>query len=709
MRRLSHAFMQRIEAFVSPGLTRSVAIAGLWALTIEGCATRPSPGPAREPPAVASANESTVPQRLPADATLTMPSGASLLVLGGWWLRRREGVVTLMSPERSLQLSMVEIREGDLDRAVELAWRQVSPSFALPLARPPRREPPSGGWEAISTLKYRTAAAEHRIALADARRFGGAAYVTLIDGDAAVFARRGAELATMVDSWHPRGMQEESFAGRTPRPLDPARAARLDAFIEQARRRLDVPGAAVAVIQGDRVVYERTFGVRRLGAPEPITRRTLFMLGSITKPMTTMMDAVLIDAGRFTWDTPLTHLYPGFALDDPELTARLALWHSACACTGMPQYDLQNVFEFAGVTAEQRMASMRSMKPTTRLGETFQYSNLMFAAGGYAAAHAALPAASLNEAYAATMQASVFGPIGMTDTTVDFARALGAPDRAWPHALAIDGKPRALAPEIEANVVPIAPAGAAWSNLADMERYVLIELSGGVTPQGTRVVSRANLRERWRQRVRNGASDGYGLGMDLGTIHGLTMVGHTGGLFGFGTTMFMLPEQGVGIIVLTNVRNGGDYAIFPFNDPVKRRILEELFDGQDVASVMVDAYVDIRRDATTSALASLEPAPDPAWIRAIAGTYCNPSLGRVTISAVPPGGIVDVGEWKSRFLRRRNVDGGRRLVQIDPPFAGGDPLIGGDDTHPTIIIEVGQARHIFTRAATSLAKCPPGQ
>ena len=603
---------------------------------------------------------------------------------------------------------MVESGEGDLDRAVELAWRRAHPSFALPMAHPPRREPPSGGWEAVSRSDYRTAAAEHRVALADARRFGGSTYVTLIDGDAAVYARRGAELVTMVDSWHPRGMREESFAGRAPRSLDPARAARLDAFIESSRRRLEVPGAAVAIIEGGRVVYERAFGVRKLGTPEPITPRTLFMLGSITKPMTTLMEAVLIDAGRFTWDTPLTRLYPAFAIGDRDLTARLAVWHAACACTGMPQFDLQNVFEFAGVTAEARMASLRSMKPTTRLGETFQYSNLMVAAGGYATAHAALPTASLNEAYAATMQASVFDPIGMTSTTVDFTRALAAPDWAWPHALGIDGKPGAFPPEIEANVAPIAPAGAVWSNLVDMERYVLTELADGVTPEGARVVSRANLRERWRQRIRNGASEGYGIGMEVGTIHGLTMVGHTGGLFGFGTTMFMLPDQGVGIIVLTNIRNGGNYAIFPFNDPVKRRTLEEIFGGQDVASVMVDHYVDIRRDLVASALASLDTAPDPAWVRGLVGTYCNPILGRVTISAAPSGGVFDVGEWKSRFVRKREVDGGRRLVLVDPPHAGGDPLVGGDDANPTIIIEHGQARYELGRVSAGIGPCPPG-
>ena len=337
------------------------------------------------------------------------------------------------------------------------------------------------------------------------------------------------------------------------------------------------------------------------------------------------------------------------------------------------------------------------MKPTTGLGETFQYSNLMVAAGGYATAHAVAPALSLAAAYETAMRQLVFAPIGMTSSTVSFPEGLAAEDRAWPHALAIDGVTRPIPPAIEGSIVAIAPAGGAWSNLHDMEQYVMTELAGGIAPNAKRVISPANLRERWRQRVRSRAQGGYGVGMDVGTYQDLTAIGHTGGLFGFGTTMFMLPEQGIGIVILTNVRNGGDYEIFPFNEPVKRRILEEVFDGKPLASAMVDHFVRTRRDLVAAALASIERDPDPAWVRGFSGTYVNASLGRVRITAASRGGTFDVGEWKSDFARKRDGDAATKLVLVDPPFAGGEPIIGGDEQHPTLIVETGQTKYVFER------------
>lgn len=652
------------------------------------------------PPATLGSGARSAARRLVGDTPVSTPSGAIFLAPKGWSLIQRDDGVSLSDPEGRMQVALLEIHDTDAMSAIAASWRRVQPAFARKLAHDPQRPPPTNGWDAVVEVAYQTTAAEHCVVEAVARRFGEVSFVALVDGDRAVHARRASELEVMIESWRPRGIRDESFAGRTPRPIEGAAAKRLDAFIADAQTRLNVPGAAVAVIQGGRAVYERTFGVRMLGGSEPVTTRTLFMMGSITKPMTTLMQGALIDAGRFTWDTPITKLLPAFALGDPDLTARIAVWHMACACTGMPQQDLESVFQFAELTAEDRVASLRGMKPTTGLGETFQYSNLMVAAGGYATAHAVAPTLPLNAAYETTMRRVVFGPIGMTSSTVSFAEGLGSADRACPHALAIDGVTRPIPPAIEGSIVAISPAGGAWSNLHDMEQYVMTELAGGIAPSGERVISTANLRERWRQRVRRGAHDGYGIGMDVGSFHGLPMAAHTGGLFGFGTTMFMLPEQGIGVIILTNVRNGGDYEIFPFNEPVKRRILEEIFDGKDVASSMVDHFVRTRRDLVAAALASIDRDPDPAWVRSFAGTYVNASLGRVKISAAPSGGTFDVGEWTSVFARKRDGDAANKLVLVDPPFAGGEPIIGGDEKHPTLIVDTGQTKYVFERAGS---------
>ena len=485
-------------------------------------------------------------------------------------------------------------------------------------------------------------------------------------------------------------MREESFAGRTPRTLD---TAALDAFLDDALARLEVPGAAVAIVQRGKVIYERSLGVRALGKPERIDANTLFLMASVTKPMTTFLEASLVDAGLFTFETPVTTLLPGFALGDATLTRQLALWHMSCACTGMPRRDLEYLLEYGGVTAEQRLASMRDMKPTTGLGETFQYSNLMVAAGGFAAAHAYAPTLPLGEAWVKAMADRVFGPLGMTSSTGDFERATRAPHAA-PHALDLDGRPHELAIGFEGNVVPIAPAGAVWSTLSDMEKYALAELAHGVGADGKRVVSEAQFARRWQRRIGDDAS-GYGLGLALEQRSGLSIVGHDGGADGFGTSLFLVPELDLGLIVLTNIRNGTGEEQLPFNAAVKRKLLELSFDGATRDSeVIIEFALRMRRDDARGKSAGVERAPDAAWVQSISGRYSSPNLGRLVITPAAQGATFDVGEWQVTVGRRRNRDGSTELVVLDPPFAGTPMSIGADGS---IRLPDPQTDYVFTR------------
>jgi CubicO group peptidase (beta-lactamase class C family) len=98
--------------------------------------------------------------------------------------------------------------------------------------------------------------------------------------------------------------------------------------------------------------------------------------------MTSLLMAALVDRGKLAWDSPVSSLYPRFALGDAEATRKLTLKHTVCACTGLPRQDLEFLFEYRGVTPERRLEEMRAMKPTTGFGEAFQYSNPMVSAGG---------------------------------------------------------------------------------------------------------------------------------------------------------------------------------------------------------------------------------------------------------------------------------------------------------------------------------------
>jgi CubicO group peptidase (beta-lactamase class C family) len=461
-------------------------------------------------------------------------------------------------------------------------------------------------------------------------------------------------------------------------------AAALDAFVDDAALRLRVPGAAIAVIADGRVAYEHVLGVRALGKPAPVTPQTLFMIGSITKTMTTLMEAALVDAGTLRWDTPVTTLLPSFAVGDAELTRSLLLWHTACACSGIPARDLELLFEYDGVTPEMRLAALKTVKPTAPLGAKYQYSNLMLAAGGFAAAHAFAPTLPLGDAYDAAMKAKVFDPIGMRSTTLDFAVAARS-ESATPHALALDGSTHPVPLSAEASVLSIRPAGGVWTNLRDMERWVATELAHGTSPDGVRVASATNVDERAKPRIRRDDGDAYGLGLDVGTYEGTPMRAHYGGSLGFGATMFLLPEKKLGIVIFTNVRNGGPWETLPFNEVVKRRVVEAVLpNASEQAAKMVTDFVAARRDADAKRGAEVERELDPAWLAPLVGTYESPTLGKVTLSAT---GVFDTGEWRSKFGRKR-VGDGFAIVPLDPPFAGAELALGKSaNGKPTI--EVG--------------------
>lgn len=626
-----------------------------------------------------------------------MASGATLVAPKGWSVDAAGDVVTLVDPERAVTLFVVERPEHDALAAIPAAWRRVRPGFAPTVEGEADAPPPSGGWDA--TLSVRHAAPAHRAVAATARRWGGRTWVALVDGDRPAMDRRGAQIETAIGSVRPRGMEPESLVGRPLRRLD---GAALDAFLDEARARLAVPGAVVAVVRGREVIYERALGVREIGKPERVGASTRFLVGSVTKPMTTLMQAALVDAKVLTWETPVTTLLPSFALGDPDVTRKVAVWHTSCACTGMPRRDAEYLFEWANVSPEARVASMRAMKPTTGFGETFQYSNLMVAAGGFAAAHAYAPERSLADAYAAAMRDEVFGPLGMAATTLDFD-VVARGDHAAPHALAIDGATRALPLALEKNVLPIAPAGAVWTTMADLERYALAELGRGVTPEGRRIVSESSYAERRRVRVRSGADDGYGLGLDVSKLAGLEAVGHDGGAFGYGSTMLLLPERDVAVLVLTNVRNGGGYEQLPFNRVAVRKVVELLFPGaKDVAAQTLAYLVDARRRSTASGLAGVERAPDAAWLTRLAGAYSHPSLGRVDVR----GAVFDAGEWRTTFGRRAR-GGADELVFLDPPFAGVAITALGDP--PRLVLDAGQETYELARTSDArAARMPAG-
>ena len=613
------------------------------------------------------------------------PRGASFELPAGWSVERNRAFLLIQDPERELKLWMVDLEGAEGADAIVSAWKVAVPDFSRAtddVVSPPITE----SWDSIVQVSYEVPAGESRAIAALSRTKDEIAYVLLIDGSAPALRRRGAQVMQIVDSQRPRGMSGESFAGKRAKPVNGAIAAALDAFIEDARERARVPGVAVTVIQGGRTVFERAYGTRRLDGAEKVTPDTAFLIGSTTKPLTSLMMAILVERGLFGWSTPLRDVLPGFRLADPELAGKIEMQHSVCACTGLPRQDMELIFQFGDFSPEMRLAELAAVKPTTAFGETFQYSNALVSAGGFGAARARWPDKTLMDAYVETMRETLFEPMGMASTSF-ISRGAAPGNHAHPHGLRFKGDYEEIPLAYENWLVSIAPAGGAWSTARDLARYVQMELARGRLPDGQALLPESGLLERRKPRIKLGARSGYGLALVVSESAQLQSVGHQGGTFGFSSLMAFWPEHDLGLVILSNAQGAS-----PFTSVVQRRLLELVFEGEEKAEKALAHHLKRRNDRIDRELAKLDFTPEPAWISPLLGVYENESLGFLEVRRQGNRYLADVGEWQSE-VARYNHAGQSTLVLLGPPVAALQLQVRDQ----SLLLEAGQQKYVFRR------------
>lgn len=524
-----------------------------------------------------------------------------------------------------------------------------------------------------------------------------------------------------------RSALPEDLTGATPRPLTGALLAEFEAYIADWLSRLEVPGAAVAVVQNGEVVLLQGYGVREWGKSEPVTADTLLRIGSITKSFSSLLAATLVDADLVTWDTPLVDLLPSFALADAELTARLTLRDAFCACTGVPRRDLEFMFPAHKLTSEQIVASMARLPLTAEFGERFQYSNQMVAAGGFAAAMAdgGSPHA-LSQSYALALRDRVLNPLGMARTALDLQDVMTDGDYAVPHAPDLENRPVPLPPMVDdAWIVPVAPTGGLWSTAREMAAYLQMELARGIAPDGERVVSAANLEATWQPGVPmdlgeaapalfTTATSAYGLAWETGSYGGLRLVSHPGLTYGFNALISLLPDAGIGIVTLTN-REGAGYKLML---ALQFRLFELVFAQPSIIDPMMDAALISDAKAREALAGELAPL-DRDTVTPYLGEYTNPALGSMTLR-LQDGALIFATAGMHSALLPLLADAGATTEYVfgDPPWAANPPvhnvsLRTGSDQQPEVTVTIpgdgdeGLITYVYTRLVATVATPVP--
>ena len=354
---------------------------------------------------------------------------------------------------------------------------------------------------------------------------------------------------------------------RTPAQVRPAVPGDLEAYAERARKTFEVPGLSVAIVKDGQVVFAKGFGVKKLGEPAPVDENTLYGIGSNTKAFTTAALASLVDAGRLSWDDKVFERLPGFQMYDPyvshEMTIRDLLTHRSGM--GLGEGDLL-FWPHTTFTREEIIYKLRFMKPATSFRSHYAYDNLLYMTAGQ------IIPATTGQSWESYVQQHILDPLGMKHT--NFSNTLFKPgdNYAFPHER-LDGKLQPI------DFVPLdnaAPAGSINSSVAEMAKWITLQLNHGKYPNSDqRLFSEKQHWELWSPQTVLPLGPGddrnsplfamqpkfadYALGWVVEDYRGHKLVGHTGGVFGFVTRVMLVPDENLGIVILTNAEEEGAF------------------------------------------------------------------------------------------------------------------------------------------------------
>lgn len=354
-----------------------------------------------------------------------------------------------------------------------------------------------------------------------------------------------------------------------PAPAEPTtsdlddRLERIADRLEQARIDHHIPGMAVAIVKDDQLVFAEGFGLADLETGREATADTLFAVGSTTKAFTATLAAMMVDEGKLAWDDPVTQHVPELQLkprppeadaDPPTPTLRDMLCHRS----GFTRMSL--LWAGGALTTSEVFTRASGAEPLADYRERFLYNNVTYASAGEAAARAA------GTSWAQLLQTRLLDPLGMERTNVTIAAAQADPLRATGYRWREVTETHEAVPMRDLST--IAPAGAINSTVLDMAQWLRLQLGRGEL-QGQRLVSAERIADTWSSQIDVGGNIQYGMGWMLGNWQGHRVVEHGGNIDGYAAEVAMLPDDGVGFVLLTNVSV----------TPLQRESMGIVFDG----------------------------------------------------------------------------------------------------------------------------------
>lgn len=447
-----------------------------------------------------------------------------------------------------------------------------------------------------------------------------------------------------------------------------AELAGLDTYIEQARSEWQVPGLAVGLIKDDAVLYAKGFGVREAGKAPRVDERSLFQIGSLTKAFTAAALGILVDEGRINWDDPVVKHIPSFRLADPWLTERVTIRDLVAHRTGVEG----GAYVVVPMDSARTLYQASGLKPQVPFRDTLLYSNSMYDVAGD------VVTAVSGMSWGEFLERRIFAPLAMSDSSSSADTAgiwdaqhlapnmygqapagrAGIEDAHGANVAMAHGRgpqgPKAIPWQVY--VKNGGGAGSVVSNLHDLLAWTRFNLRDGRTSAGGEILKESTLEELHAPQIfiRKSPSHfyttaskvveavspsherpAYAMGWFSSRYRGLRYLSHTGALLGQMSLIALLPERGIGVVVLSNSygRNGSGL----LTEAVALRALDVLLGekphdwNRDLLQTEAAGSAAIQAEDARLEAARLKGTKPSLTLERYAGEYENRQVGRARI------------------------------------------------------------------------------
>lgn len=412
----------------------------------------------------------------------------------------------------------------------------------------------------------------------------------------------------------------------------------VEEYVQQARKDWQVPGLAVAIVKDDQVVLSKGFGVKQVGTSDAVDEHTLFAIASNTKAFTAASLAILVDEGKLNWDDPVSNTLPWLKLADPHATADLRIRDLLCHRSGLGTFSGDLLWWGTNYTPRQVLQRAARLQPAAPFRSKYGYSNLMFLAAGEVIEQVS------GQSWSDFVRQRILNPTKMNRTIASVRDLVSQGNYASPHKTYLDRS----VPHPWVNWDTMVSAGGIISSASDMSQWMRLQLRNGELADGTRVFSGRQSQEMWQAQTPMSVSESYrkrfptthfrayGLGWSLADYQGKKIVSHGGGYDGMYSQVLMVPEEKLGIVVLTNSMT----SIAP---SITYRVVDAVLGGpqRDWSQENLATFRESRKKfknriklATTPSAEGTQPSRP---LTSFSGTYRCPMYGDATVQAGDDG------------------------------------------------------------------------